>query len=129
MSTIVIMAKRSYMPQTRYVKEAEIGDQHMYLSGFVRMLRCSYSCLCAGVAFVNSCPSITSNFAKRLRCASVFSEWIGHIIMIQNDHRYKLSTISMGAEVEMSMNDSFKSFESLRKYLSHTLDFEYIFYN
>ena len=120
MSVVAIMVKKSYATKTRFAKECEIPHRTVYLDKFAMMLRCSYSCLCAGVAFVNSCPMVVSNFAKKLRCSSIFSEWVGSMIAIHADYGYKLSIVSMGAQAEMSMNDCFKSFENTRKHVFYT---------
>ncbi|RYP20279.1 hypothetical protein DL767_009490 [Monosporascus sp. MG133] len=52
------------------------GQQHVPLEVH-EMLRCSYMCSVMGIAFVNSCPMIVSNDAKRVRCSSMFAEWMG----------------------------------------------------
>ncbi len=118
MSSVANLVKTSHIDRAKYSLNFEPPSKYEYTAKFAMMLRRSYSCLCAGVAFVNCSPMVTSNFAKRMRCGSLFSEWLGNMIRIHSEHRYTMSIVSMGAQAEMCMNDCFKAFEDTRKCVS-----------
>ncbi|KAK2051676.1 hypothetical protein LY76DRAFT_688264 [Colletotrichum caudatum] len=84
------------------------------------MLRCSYTFLSVGLAFINSCPVIASNDSRKAKCTSLFSEWMGSMIMIHNRSERKLTIVSMGDDPDEAMKDVFKSFKdtsSMVRYL------------
>ncbi|PPJ56472.1 hypothetical protein CBER1_10922 [Cercospora berteroae] len=85
---------------------------------FASMRRASYSCLDARVAFVNCCPILASNTAKRVCAMSFFSEWLASMVKIF-DNSYKLVVISMGAVPKTSVNDMLESYPNLRTSLMH----------
>jgi len=120
MSAVSAMIKDQYVRNSRFMSEDNIPTREEYISKFAMMLRCSYACVMAGVAFVNASPVITSNVAKRVRCASIFSEWIGNMVAIHHKHGYKLTVVSMGALAESSMNDVFKSYADTKTSISFT---------
>ncbi|CAK1356606.1 unnamed protein product [Cercospora beticola] len=85
---------------------------------FASTLRASYSCLDARVAFVNCCPILVSNTAKRVCAMSFFSELLASIVKIF-DNSYKLVVISMGAVPKTSVNDMLKSYPNLKTSFIH----------
>lgn len=120
MSVVSAMIKEQYIRNSRYISHENVPTKEGYLSKFAMMLRCSYVCVIAGVAFVNAWPVITSNFAKGVRCASIFSEWIGNMISIHNKYDYKLMIVSMGTLAESSINDVFKPYKSPKIHITYT---------
>jgi hypothetical protein len=120
MSLVAVMIKKAFVSKSKNVDASKIPTRDEYTARFAMMLRCSYSCLAAGVAFVNASPVITSNTAKRVRAASIFSEWVGGMIEIHTRNQYKLTIVSMGALAESSMNDVFKSYQGAKSNISYT---------
>ncbi|KAI0398717.1 hypothetical protein F4802DRAFT_140630 [Xylaria palmicola] len=80
----------------------DINDDFSLLSRFTMLLRYSYLCSVIGVAFLNCVPVPVDNTAKRVRCASIFSEWLGMIIIIHNRFGFILN------EAVKSMMTSYK---------------------
>lgn len=66
-------------------------------SRFAMMLRCSYRCSTIGVA--NCVPVPVNNMAKKVRCMSLFSEWLRRIIVV-----------AMGAFAVSALRSTFTSF-------------------
>ncbi|KAJ5648353.1 hypothetical protein N7490_004725 [Penicillium lividum] len=66
-----------------------------HISKFTMMLTCFYSCLSAGVAFVNASSVITSNTAR-------------------------LTILFVGALADSTMNDVFKSYADSKSEVSYT---------
>lgn len=120
MSLVAVMIKKAFVRKSKNVDTTKIPTRDEYTARFAMMLRCSYSCLAAGVAFVNASPVITSNTAKRVRAASIFSEWVGGMIEIHSRNQYKLTIVSMGALAESSMNDVFKSYQGAKSNVNYT---------
>lgn len=114
------MIKKSFMHRSENVDINKVPTKDQYTARFAVMLECSYSCLAAGVAFVNASPVITSSTAMRVRAASIFSESIGGMIEIYNTNQYKLTIVSMGALVESRMNDVFKSYQGAKSNVNYT---------
>lgn len=120
MSLIAVSIKRTFVSRKNNASSYKVLSRDEYTSRFAMMLRSSYACLMAGVVFINASPVITSNTAKKVRSASIFSEWIGGMIEIHNRNQYKLTIVSMGALAESSMNDVFKSYEGAKSNVSYT---------
>lgn len=87
---------------------------------FVMMLRSSYLCCAAGVAFVNVVPVHTSNFAQKVKCGSHFVEWLAKIIEIHSRAERKMSVIAMGAFSNQYVSQMMTSFKSLRTWMTKT---------
>lgn len=83
------------------------------------MLRCSYACLSVGLAFVNSCPVIAPNDAKKAGYSSIISEWMGKLIMIYNEFKRRLVIVRIGADPDEAIKDVFKSFKDTSSMMSH----------
>lgn len=77
------------------------------------MLRCSYACVEAGVAFVNASPVITKTTSVECMSVSLFSEWFGRVVKIHNDSGYKMSVTSMGALADEATNDAISAHTNL----------------
>lgn len=120
MSLVAIKIKNVFMSKKKDRERYKLLTRDEYVAKFAMMIRCSYSCLMTGVAFINASPVITSNTAKRVRAASIFSEWIGNMIEIHSRNQYKLTIVAMGALAESTMNDVFKSFEGAKSNVSYT---------
>ena len=120
MSMIAVIIKKTFVSRKRETDSYKVPSRDEYTSKFAMMLRSSYACLMAGVVFINASPVITSNTAKKVRSASIFSEWIGGMIEIHSRNQYKLTIVSMGALAESSMNDVFKSYEGAKMNVSYT---------
>lgn len=120
MSSIAVNIKKTFVSRKKHREAYPMMDREQYISKFAMMLRCSYSCLSAGVAFVNASPVVTSNTAKRVRAASIFSEWVGGMIEIHHRNQYKLTIVSMGALAESTMNDVFKSYAESKSKVNYT---------
>ena len=84
-----------------------------YASRFAMMLRCSYACTEAGVAFVNSSPVVTSSVAKTCMSMSLFSEWLANVVTIHGMARMKVTVVSMGASADRSINDAMSSYPGM----------------
>jgi hypothetical protein len=67
----------------------------MYTSSAVTMLRSPYSCMSAGVLFVNAASIVIDNLAKKLRVSYMFSEWLGEVASVLAEFGRKLAIISM----------------------------------
>lgn len=120
MSLVAMKIKSTFASRSKNARLDKMLSREEYMARFAMMLRCSYTCLMAGVVFINASPVITSNTAKQVRSASIFSEWLGGMIEIHNANQYKLTIVSMGALAEVSMNDVFKSYESAKSKVSYT---------
>lgn len=97
---------------TGFVSRAE------YTSRFAMMLRCSYSCVEAGVAFVNSSPVIVNSTARECFTSSVFSEWIANMVAIHAEFDNKLLVLSMGALADECLNEATSAYPSMRSNMS-----------
>lgn len=97
--------KSKYEDPTRNVDDAGL------VSKFAMLLRCSYLCSVVGVSFVNCVPIPVDNMAKRVRCASMFSEWLGKMIEIHDSFGFKMSIIAMGSFASDSVRITFSSFK------------------
>lgn len=51
------------------------------MATFAMMLRCSYSRVRAGMAFVNCLPVVADLIAKKRFTVSLFSEWVVHVML------------------------------------------------
>lgn len=85
--------------------------ESMLLSRFAMMLRCSYVCSVVGVAFTNCVPVPVDTMAKRMKCASYFSEWLGEMIMIHNSFGFKMTIMAMGAFSADTVRRCFSSYK------------------
>lgn len=81
-----------------------------YATKFAMMLRCSYACVEAGVAFVNCSPVVTSTVSKTCLSMSLFSEWIANVVMIHIQHSFRITIISMGMVAENAISDAVGSY-------------------
>lgn len=88
-------------------------DRDTYTARFAMMLRCSYSCLEAGVAFVNSCPVVTSSVTKKRFASSLFSEWIADVIQLHSKAGFNITVISMGSNSDKCIDDAMGSYPDL----------------
>ncbi len=84
-----------------------------YTARFAIMLRCSYSCVEAGVAFVNSSPVIVGSIAKECLSSSIFSEWIANMVMIHAELGIKLLVLSMGASADECLNEATSAYPTM----------------
>ena len=115
MSLCALSIKKMDMKKIKSSNTDAVLSQDEYTAKFAMMLRCSYACMSAGVVFVNAAPTVTSNIAKRLRVASMLSEWLGRMASLHVEFDRKFMIISMGALAEMCTNDILKSYPKLRK--------------
>ncbi|KAL9122244.1 MAG: hypothetical protein Q9187_001196 [Circinaria calcarea] len=90
---------------------SENSNEGVLTSRFAMMLRCSYLCSAVGVAFTNCVPVPVDNMAKRVRCASLFSEWLGRIIEIHYSFGFKMTVMAMGAFAADTVRNTFSSFK------------------
>ena len=120
MSLVAVRIKQTFVSRRPTSDRRRLPSRDEYTAKFAMMLRCSYACLSAGVVFINASPVLTSNTARKVRAASIFSEWVGRIIKVHANNQYKLTIISMGALAESSMNDVFKSYENSKHEISYT---------
>jgi hypothetical protein len=115
MSLCAISIKNMDAKKVKCMNTSKLLDRDGYVSRFAMMLRCSYSCMSAGLVFINAAPTVTSNIAKRLRVASMLSEWLGKMASLHIEFDRQFTIVSMGALAEMCTNDILKSYPSLRK--------------
>ncbi|KAJ2970019.1 hypothetical protein NUW58_g9824 [Xylaria curta] len=113
-----IMYTRSKRPKSTIT--SDMLDSSVYVSKFAMMLRCSYACCVMGIAFVNSCPTIVSDDAKKVRCSSMFAEWMGDVISIHRRYDRKISIVSMGEDADEVMKDVFKSYKDSNTSVRYT---------
>ena len=81
-----------------------------YVARFAMMLRCSYVCARIGVAFLNVVPVHVTGIAKRVRCASYFSEWLGRIVEIHYRFGFKINIVAMGEFAADAVRKTFSTF-------------------
>lgn len=113
MSLCAIEIKDRYANKNGSVGEFVYPSRDEYTKKFAMMLRCSYSCSEAGVAFVNSCPVITDSISKTCLAHSLFSEWLANMIIIHNESGYKLWIVSMGASADKVIDSATGSYPNL----------------
>ncbi|KAI6986056.1 hypothetical protein KC359_g8910 [Hortaea werneckii] len=113
MSLCAMEEADKYANQSQNMYEGKYPTRDEFTAKFAMMLRCSYSCAEAGVAFVNSSPIITSSISRRNHSQSLFSEWIANIILIHSSHGYRMSVLSMGASADESLDDALGSYPDL----------------
>ncbi|KAF2861614.1 hypothetical protein K470DRAFT_263517 [Piedraia hortae CBS 480.64] len=87
---------------------------------FKMLLRCSYMCTAVGVAFVNCVPVPVPTMARKIAWASLFSEWLGDMIVIYNKFGYKMTIVSMGALASDSVKRTFSSYRGTNEMGNHT---------
>lgn len=113
-----IMYVRSKNPRLNITPEMLTPDA--YVAKFAMMLRCSYACLALGVGFVNCCPTVVKDDAKRARCSSLFSEWLGTVIRVHGKYDTRISVVSMGEDADEAVKNVFKSFPGSAKSVRYT---------
>lgn len=69
-----------------------------------------YLCTTVGVAFINCVPVPVDNMAKRVRSASIFSEWLGKIIEIHHAFGFRMSIVAMGSFAADFVRSTFSSY-------------------
>lgn len=89
------------------------NTESVLVSKFAMLLRCSYVCTAIGVAFTNCVPVPVDNMAKRMRCSSLFSEWLGEMIKIHHSFGFRMTVIGMGAFAADSVRNTFSSYKGL----------------
>ena len=87
------------------------NDEMILMAKFAMLLRCSYLCSAVGVAFVNCVPVPVDNMAKRVLCASLFSEWLGKMIKIHNSYGFRMTVMAMGAFSADAVHSTFTSYK------------------
>lgn len=110
---MTIVAKRLRMRVSKKMRKSDTGmgiDNSDLLGKFTMLLRCSYLCSVAGISFINCVPIPVNSMAKRVRCASIFSEWLGRMIEIHFMHGFKMSIVAMGEFAKDSVRMTFSSF-------------------
>jgi hypothetical protein len=113
MSLCAIEVKDRYANKTGDTNPEGYVSRDEYTRRFAMMLRCSYACLEAGVAFVNSSPVVTNAVSKTCMSKSLFSEWLANIIMIHSEFNYKLWVVSMGASADEVVSSATSSYPDL----------------
>lgn len=104
MSLCAIEMKDAYTNKKKNAVVIPYPTRDEYTSRFAMMLRCSYSCVEAGVAFVNSSPVITDMTSKACFSRSLFSEWIANVVTIHIEYGYKITVVSMGASADKTIH-------------------------
>ncbi|KAF4460192.1 benzoate 4-monooxygenase cytochrome P450 [Fusarium albosuccineum] len=98
-------------------------DRRVAESGFVakyaEMLRCSYMCSVVGVSFINCVVVPSNNIAKKVRCASLFSEWLGRVIEIHDKFGFKMNIVAMGEMAADSVRNTFSAFRGTNRKVSY----------
>lgn len=84
-----------------------------YTARFAMMLRHSYACTEAGVAFVNSSPMITKSISSGCVSSSIFSEWVAKLILIHAEFEYRLTVLCMGAAATECMDEATSAYPTL----------------
>ncbi|KAK6436903.1 hypothetical protein LTR95_006907 [Oleoguttula sp. CCFEE 5521] len=97
------------------------GDvtEYMLMSKFAMLLRCSYVCSSVGVAFTNCVPVPVDSMAKRIMCASFFSEWLGEMIKIHNSFGFKMTIMAMGAFSADTVRRTFSSYRGTAEMVNY----------
>lgn len=113
MSLCAIEVKDRYANKTGDTNPEGYVSRDEYTRRFAMMLRCSYACLEAGVAFVNSSPVVTNAVSKTCMSKSLFSEWLANIITIHSEFGYKLWVVSMGASADEVVSSATSSYPDL----------------
>ena len=113
MSLCAIKIKDRTMNSIGDVNLSTVVSRESYTAKFAMMLRCSYSCARAGVAFVNASPMITNTNAKKCLSSSLFSEWIASVIIIHAEFGYRMTVISMGATADEAIARASGSYPSM----------------
>ncbi|KAK5277614.1 hypothetical protein LTR16_009566, partial [Cryomyces antarcticus] len=93
--------------------------ESMLMARFTMLLRCSYLCSTVGVAFTNCVPVPVDNMAKRTRCASFFSEWLGEMIKIHSSFGFKMTIMAMGAFAADSVRRTFSSYRGTTEMVNY----------
>ncbi|KAK1749444.1 hypothetical protein QBC47DRAFT_408016 [Echria macrotheca] len=83
------------------------------------MLRFYYLCSAVSVALINYVPIPVDNMAKRVRCASVFSEWRGNVIRIHNAYGFRTSMVAMGSLRPDSVRSTFSPYRGTSTMVSY----------
>lgn len=96
----------------RKIDGASYGDnsRSILTARFAMLLRCSYLCSNVRVSFVNCVPIYMDTMAKRVRCASFFSEWLGKMITIYDSFGFGVAITAMGAFAVDTVRNTFSSF-------------------
>ncbi|KAK5162691.1 uncharacterized protein LTR77_011244 [Saxophila tyrrhenica] len=113
----------SIKDRAKYKKKHKdsLGDvtEHMLMSKFAMLLRCSYLCSTVGVAFTNCVPISVNTMAKRITCASFFSEWLGEMIKIHNQFDFKMTIMAMGAFAADTVRRTFSSYRGTAEMVTY----------
>ncbi|KJX99477.1 hypothetical protein TI39_contig356g00003 [Zymoseptoria brevis] len=119
MAMVGIYIKEKIKNRKKNKDSFEDVTEIMLLSKFTMMLRCSYVCTAVGVAFTNCVPVSADTMAKRMRCASFFSEWLGEMIMIHKSFGFKMTIIAMGAFAANSVKRTFSSYRGTAQIVNY----------
>lgn len=106
---IGVKTKDRHLNKMKTVDWVKVETKDEMTNKFAIMLRSSYSCTQAGVAFVNSCPAITNATSKKRMATSLFSEWVADVCTIHGEFGYKIKIVSMGANSDKSISDAINS--------------------
>lgn len=123
LSQAMAIVAKSY--RDRVSKKSKVGqavktvDDAGLVARFAMMLRCSYLCSVIGVAFINCVPVPVDNMAKRVRCASLFSEWLGRMIKIHDSYGFRMSIVAMGEFASDSVRNTFSSYRGTNTKVSY----------
>ncbi len=93
--------------------------EYMLMSNFAMLLRCSYVCTAVGVAFTNCVPVSVDTMAKRIMCASFFSEWLGEMIKIHNSFGFRMTIMAMGAFAADTVKRTFSSYRGTAEMVTY----------
>jgi hypothetical protein len=119
MAAVGVHIKHKLKSRKKNKEGFEELTEYMLMSRFAMLLRCSYVCTAVGVAFTNCVPVPVDSMAKRIMCASFFSEWLGEMIKIHNSFGFKMTIMAMGAFSADTVKRTFSSFRGTAEMVNY----------
>jgi hypothetical protein len=119
MAAVGVYIKEKLKNRKKHKEGFEEVTEYMLMSRFAMLLRCSYVCSSVGVAFTNCVPVPVDSMAKRIMCASFFSEWLGEMIKIHNSFGFKMTIMAMGAFSADTVRRTFSSFRGTAEMVNY----------
>lgn len=108
------------------MRKKSIEGQNMrpadYVTEFATMLKCSYICACAGMAFTNCVHYLVFPAVKKASSASSFSGWFAKLVKIHHSFKFAVSVLSMGTSADDAVKRAQSSFKGIKRSILLPMD-------